>query len=355
MSRCATTPSVLEARFAEVDLTRDQAAHVAACAECARAFALLRRFDADLESIGHDLAPERAGDVRELMRMAVPEEGSTVSWHRGLIGVAAVAVVLIVVTGALFLGDRSFGADVGRVFGLGMDRSEAAAALGLPEDAVVMVGGDAVGLRVREGGASATLELLVVEASDRRVRQVYEDQLDIRPDSGGVYLQPVRCFGLLEEDVHAIMALGWSSGLTLEVGRAGIGGIPGRHVVFETSNDRTALLFVADAESVAADNSYLLDMGTGAASGTIEDHEENCAQPATAACGDWSEWSAGTRASMTEWLTETRLDAVRVAQQMPPNSTEAEVVDAAVSSIDKNCQGSPPDMRLMQVVERLYD
>lgn len=318
----------------------------------------MRRFEADLRSTGRDLAPERAGHVHDLTGVSIPKGGRTVSWRNGLIGVAAAAVVLLAIAAAAMLGDRSVGSDVGRVFGLGMNRSEAAEAFGIPENAVVLVGGDAVGLRVRETGASATLELLVIAASDRRVRQVYEGRVDIPPRSGGVDFQPVRCFGLLERDVYAIIALGWPipDRAGVSSAGAGIGGITGEHVVFETPNDRTALLFVAEAEDVAADSSFLMDMGGGMmGSGSLEDEGAvNCAQPATATCGDWSEWADGTRASMTAWLTETRLDAVRTAQHMPANATDAEVVDFAVASIDKSCRGDS-DTRLSEIAARLYD
>ena len=361
MSRCATTPSLLDVRFAEVDLTRDQAAHVAACAECVRAFALLRRFDAGLESIGHDLAPERVGDVRELMRVTVPEEGSTVSWRRGLIGVAAVAVVLLAIVGVSALGERPLGAEVGRVLGLGIDRSEAAEAFGIPEHAVVIVDDDAVGLRVSGDAAATTFELLVMEADERQVRQVHEQRLEIRPTSAGMFTQPVRCFGVLERDIYAMIGMAWPA----EHEQVEVGGVSGEVAAFtvrgQGDEGRAAVLLVAPADEIDDESVFNLriggTVGGGRSTGPIGHEAVDCAQPATATCGDWANWAVGggTRVSMTQWLTESRLEAVRTAQQMPPNSTEAEIVNAAVSSIDKICQGSQPEERLTDIVERLYD
>lgn len=359
MSRCATTRSLLDAVFAEIDLTRDQAGHVATCAECARALALLRRFDADLESVGRDLAPERVGSVHDLIRVGIPKEGSTVSWRNGFIGVAAVAVVLLAVTVASVLGDRSLGSDVGRLLGLALDRSEAARAFGIPDDAVVMVGGDAVGLRVANDADSARFQLLLMTADQREVRQVYESTLEVPPRTAGIFDQPVRCFGVLERDFYALIGMAWPA----EREQVDVGGVSGEVAAFvvrgQGEEGRVAVLFVAPADGVDEQSRYRMriggTVGGGESSGTLVEVAIDCAQPATATCGDWAQWAPDTRASMTQWLTETRLEAVRAAQQLRDDASEVEIVTAAVSSIDKNCQMSPAERRLTDVVERLYD
>lgn len=353
MSRCASTRRLLDAVFTDVGLTRDQAEHVASCAECARAFALQRRFDAGLESVGRDLATERVGSVHDLIGVSNQKGRSAVSWRNGFIGAAAVAVILLAVTVASVLGDGSLGSDVGRVFGLALDRSEAAQAFGIPADAVVMVGGDAVGLRVLEEGDSASFELLLMEAEEREVRNLYQHRIDIPPDSGGIFTQPVRCAGLLERDLYAIMGMGWPSPRARA--HAVVSGVSGETAVFETMTDRAAVLFVAEGDAVDRDTVYRLRVGGGESTGPLEDTAVNCAQPATATCGEWGNWAVGTQASITKWLTEARFAEVRISQQLPADASEAEVVSAAVSSIDKNCEMSPAGMRLTEIVEQLYD
>ncbi len=359
MSRCAATRSLLDAQFAEIDLTRDQAAHLSACAECARAMALLRRFDRDLASVGRDLAPERAGSLHELIQVTVPKEGETVSWRTGFIGVAASAIVVLAVLGASALGERFAGTDIEGVFSQPLDRSEAAAAFALPENAVVMVGGDAVGLRVTGDATSARLELLLISAAQREVRQVFEQTVDLLPGGGGMSTQPVRCFDVLERDVYALIGMAWPAGRQ----RVGIIGASGETATFVVRDhgeeDRLVTLFVADAAEVNEDSNFALqnsgDAGGILATGPLMRGSVDCAQPGTAACRDWERWQPATRASLTEWLVETRLEAVRTSQQLRADATEREIVDAAVGSIDKNCQGSPPDTMLTDIVLRLYD
>lgn len=353
MSRCARTEQLLDAAFAGVDLTRRQAKHLAACAECARALALLRRFDSRLGAVGRQVAPERLGAIHDLIGVSIPREGDTVSWRNGLMSVAGIAALLLAVLVTSGLGEGWPGGNIGRVLGLRLHSAEAASAFRIPEDAVVIVGDDAVGLRIRDLGNAATFELLLMDATDRRVRQVYETELRVPADSAGMFSQAVRCLGVLEGDVYALVAMGWPGP---QVGSSAVvGGPSGQLAEFRTSGGRLGAVFVADADAVGDETVIHLRIGGGESRSTLGHDAVECAQPATATCRDWEQWETGTRASLTEWLVETRLEPVRTVQHLPANATDGEVVNAAVGSIDKSCQGSPADRRLADVVERLYD
>jgi len=104
MSRCRQTDAILDATFAGAGLTRDQGAHVTVCAECARALSDARRFDATLERIGLELAPEPAPPVADLLSVggSQPKGGRLMTARNGLIGGAAVVVVI----GAIAIGGR---------------------------------------------------------------------------------------------------------------------------------------------------------------------------------------------------------------------------------------------------------
>lgn len=58
MSRCRQTDAIAEAVLGDRKLTASEAAHVAACPDCARAASQARRFGAELGRTGRDLAPE---------------------------------------------------------------------------------------------------------------------------------------------------------------------------------------------------------------------------------------------------------------------------------------------------------
>jgi hypothetical protein len=116
-SRCRQTDALLEATFGEAGLTRAQAAHAADCSECARALALARRFDGELHRVGVDLTAEMvtsAGVTADL-------GGSRMARNRNILGLAAVAVlvVAVVVGGGQWL-SSTFGGrwDAGGWFGV---------------------------------------------------------------------------------------------------------------------------------------------------------------------------------------------------------------------------------------------
>lgn len=95
MTRCRQTDALLDAAFAGLDLTRPQAGHAAACAECAHALAQLRRFEGELERIGHDLAPEPMPPAEEVpVTPTKAMAGGAMTLRRGLvaIGVGVLAI-----------------------------------------------------------------------------------------------------------------------------------------------------------------------------------------------------------------------------------------------------------------------
>ena len=357
MSRCATTASLLDAAFGGRDLTRDEAAHAQACPECAHALALQRRFDSDLGAVAQDLAPVHAGPIHELIDLVPSKEKSIVTWRSGFIGAAAVAGIVVAVVITSFVGDGSAFRDVGRILGLRVDTAEAAAAFGVSEEAVVSVGRDALGLKIEDRGNSAQLHLLLLDSEDRKVRQLYEQRLDIPPGSGGLFTEPVRCFGVMDRDLYVIVAMGWPApGARAHAAVGGIDAEAAEVADFGTVGGRVGALLAADADSVDPERTRItLRIGGGESRNPLAHLSADCAEPSTATCGRWSSWSPATRESVTEWLVETRLEAVRSAQQLPSTTPEDEIVAAATSSIDKNCQGSGPDTRLTEIVERLYD
>lgn len=99
MTRCRQTDALLDAAFAGLDLTRPQADHPATCAECAHALAQLRRFDGELDRIGHELAPEPLLPTVDLAAVSPAAEARpVVVTRRGLlavtVGVLAIGVML---------------------------------------------------------------------------------------------------------------------------------------------------------------------------------------------------------------------------------------------------------------------
>ena len=105
MSRCHQTDALLDATFAGSDLTRQQAAHVAHCAECARALSDTRRFDAALARVGLDLSPALAPSATEVLAAdgSHTKEGRLMmTVRRGLISSVAGAVVI----GSILIGAR---------------------------------------------------------------------------------------------------------------------------------------------------------------------------------------------------------------------------------------------------------
>lgn len=115
MSRCHQTDALLDAIFVGTDLTRAEAAHIAACTECARALALARRFDGELQRVGLDMSPEPLPITVELAVESAPMSirgGRSMTWKRSLIGgvVAATLLVAVVFGGGQWLGSRFGGA-----------------------------------------------------------------------------------------------------------------------------------------------------------------------------------------------------------------------------------------------------
>ena len=355
MSRCANTHAMLEAAFAERDLTRDEAAHVAACAECAHALALQRRFDSDLGAIAQDLAPVHAGPIDQLIDLAPPNEKSIVSWRSGFIGAAAVAVVLVVVAMPSLIGGAGTGSSLARLLGLPVEVPEAARAFGISEAAVLTVGDDAIGLDIDETPGTADVKVLVMSAQDRKVREVYEQELTVLPGSNGLFSRTVECFGVTDRDLYAVVAMYWPMG---RVPWVSVEGVEGHLAEFETRGGRGGGLFVAYADEVDPHALVRVQLGTGGPppAPLVEDEfVAQCASPSTATCGQWADWQPSTRQSITRWLVEDRLESARTSQQLPPGASEDEIVTAATSSVDKNCQFSAPDLPLTRIVERLYD
>lgn len=114
MSRCHETDALLEAVFTDAQLSRAQAAHLAACAECAHLLSQARRFDTELGSIGLDLTPEPMPAAAELLAVTapIPRKGSPMTWKRNLIGAALAAGALVFAISAL--GGRGLAPGAGR-------------------------------------------------------------------------------------------------------------------------------------------------------------------------------------------------------------------------------------------------
>ncbi|MDQ3689807.1 MAG: hypothetical protein M3406_07210 [Chloroflexota bacterium] len=100
MSRCRQTEALLHATFAGIEITRVQAGHVSACAECAHALAEARAFDNELHSVGFDLTPEPMLPAPVSLESARDERRDRpMRWRRGLVGGVAVVLLAAVVVG----------------------------------------------------------------------------------------------------------------------------------------------------------------------------------------------------------------------------------------------------------------
>jgi anti-sigma factor RsiW len=77
MSRCSSTPSVLDVVLDGDDLTARERAHVAGCGDCAREVARARRFDTELRSVGIDLTPVPLPDARDLVDQRAMSNGGS--------------------------------------------------------------------------------------------------------------------------------------------------------------------------------------------------------------------------------------------------------------------------------------
>ena len=101
MSRCHQTDALLDATFAGIGLTRVQAGHASACAECARALAQARAFDNELHSVGFDLTPEPMPPAPETSTESARDErrDRLMTWRRGVVGGVAVVLLAAVLAG----------------------------------------------------------------------------------------------------------------------------------------------------------------------------------------------------------------------------------------------------------------
>lgn len=94
LNRCARTAALLDAAFSDAELTSLEAAHVAACAECARALALARRFDGELHRVAAELTADPSNGAAA-MRQVRPEltGGPNVKRIPTVLAIAAIAAV----------------------------------------------------------------------------------------------------------------------------------------------------------------------------------------------------------------------------------------------------------------------
>lgn len=208
MSRCHQTDALLDVIFAGSGLTGAQADHAVGCAECAHALAQARRFDGELQRIGAELLVEPTPAAAELNGLSTPTQRGEwmMTARRSLIvGVGTAAVIAIAL-----LGGRAISGVGGlpELFTLPLTVREAAAALGVPEDAVVLTDDGAVAVRFDTDGL---VQLVAISGAIGREQQVL-NQIDLpnhAPESSGIASMLVRCDESLAGEFYAMFGLSW--------------------------------------------------------------------------------------------------------------------------------------------------